>query len=221
MLTLLSVIPPDGKVRKRTNGLFLCDCGKQTTTDLSRAKLGRVKSCGCLFASKKKHGLSHTRFQKIWLGIRERCHKNYRYKTKSKVQKTQMKRYRNLGMDERWLSFKNFISDMYESYLLHVKEYGEKNTSIDRIDNLLGYSKDNCRWATIKEQQRNRSNNRYLSVNGKLMLRQEVIEKYRLKASTFDTRISRGWSVEEAIVVPKNVHKKFFHPTKEMLDKLK
>lgn len=51
---------------------------------------------------------------------------------------------------------------MYESYLKHVKEYGEKNTTIDRIDTNKGYYKENCRWATLQEQDDNRSNTVYV-----------------------------------------------------------
>jgi hypothetical protein len=45
---------------------------------------------------------------------------------------------------------------MWESYEIHVKEYWEKNTTIDRINPNLNYCKENCRWATWKEQSLNK-----------------------------------------------------------------
>lgn len=48
---------------------------------------------------------------------------------------------------------------MWKSYESHVKEFWEKNTTIDRIDTDWDYCKDNCRRATMKEQQNNRRNN--------------------------------------------------------------
>jgi len=44
---------------------------------------------------------------------------------------------------------------MYESYLNHAKEFGEKNTQLDRANNDSGYSKKNCRWVTPKIQANN------------------------------------------------------------------
>ena len=55
-----------------------------------------------------------------------------------------------------WLKFEDFENDMYDSYLIHVSKYWEKDTTIDRINPDWNYCKDNCRWATCKEQTDNR-----------------------------------------------------------------
>lgn len=55
---------------------------------------------------------------------------------------------------------------MYSSYLIHLDKFGKKETTLERIDNEGNYSKENCRWATIKEQARNRSNRVEITLNG-------------------------------------------------------
>ena len=56
-------------------------------------------------------------------------------------------------------------------------------TSIDRIDVQKGYYKENCRWATTKQQQRNKTNTRYLLVNGKQVALMEFAELFSIKKS--------------------------------------
>jgi hypothetical protein len=76
---------------------------------------------------------------------------------------------RGINVCERWLKFENFKEDMYESYLKHVEEFGEKNTSLDRIDVNGNYEPSNCRWVTLEEQNNNRNNNRFIIYNGSKM----------------------------------------------------
>lgn len=124
--------------------IFQCDCWKMKQIRMDSVKQWKTISCGC--KRNYKHWLSWTRFYRIWLWMNQRCYnKNHEA----------YYRYKNINI--LWENFKDFKQDMYSSYLCHSLEYWEKNTTIDRIENFWNYSKDNCRWATRKQQSNNTS----------------------------------------------------------------
>jgi hypothetical protein len=147
----------------RLKWLCLCECGNKVILPGGDIRSGHTRSCGCLqseVTAKRnfKHGMSFCRFNNIFRGIQNRCHNASQVKT--------AKSYFLRGIKNEWKSFEEFRDDMYEEYLKHVELYGEKNTTIDRINSLGNYCKENCRWATIKEQQNNKSSNHFIRLNG-------------------------------------------------------
>jgi hypothetical protein len=72
--------------------------------------------------------------------------------------------------------------------------------SLDRIDGRLGYSPDNCRWATPLEQMQNRRDNRNLGLHGVVLPLRSWAHQLNMNPATIRQRLKRGWSVEAALV---------------------
>lgn len=113
-----------------------CDCGKEVV--IRAYNLPNTKSCGC---KRGTHGGSGTKVYNSWKSMMHRCYKSNDFAW-------HLYGGRGIGVCKQWHDFENFRSDMEKSWF--------KGASIDRIDNSLGYSMQNCRWATSKEQCDNR-----------------------------------------------------------------
>lgn len=71
--------------------------------------------------------------------------------------------------------------------------------SLERKDNDGDYTPDNCKWATQKEQQRNKSSNRLIEYNGETLCLSEWAERLGINLGTLHARLNKhGWSVEKA-----------------------
>ena len=91
-------------------------------------------------------------FKSSWANMRTRT-------TNDNYEKT--KNYKLRGIDSNDFElFIDFYDAMFESYKDHVEKYGIENTTLERIDVDKGYSKENCRWVTWKEQADNKTSNR-------------------------------------------------------------
>ena len=175
----------------KSRWLCLCECGKSSAVIGTQLTLGKTKSCGCLrkITSAKQgranssHGDTGTRLWKIWLGMKGRCARNTRYRS------------RGIVVCDEWLDYACFKrwanNNGYEDFL-----------TIDRIDNDLGYFAENCRWATYKQQERNRANNALLTVNGQTKCLSEWSEITGISAQTLRWRVHGGWRESEMFMNP-------------------
>jgi AraC-like DNA-binding protein len=124
---------------------------------------------------------------KAWKAMKSRCyspansHKTYQIK--------------GITVCDRWKnSFENFLEDM-----------GSKPSpqhSLDRIDNNLGYSKENCRWATDTIQAKNRGDfNIEINYNGETKILKDWAREFNIKYTTLYQRMYRnGLNFEQAIL---------------------
>lgn len=181
----LTAISPNGLDDKgRYLWLCRCDCGNEKTLPIqSLAPGGNTKSCGCLRAENNRkrpvrpsvnvthgessyHKGSRTPEYNTWLAMRQRC-LDPKHST-----------YENYGakgilLCERWArSFEAFLEDMGRKPFARA--------SIDRIDTTKHYEPSNCRWASTRQQQNNRTNNRYAVVEGTRRTAAETIRELGL-----------------------------------------
>lgn len=173
-----------------------CDCGKKGKLVRSEyLRKGGTKSCGCSTGefcrkSKTTHGLSRkaeTRPTFIkWVSMLSRC--------KNKKDKS-FKYYggRGITVCDRWLDFALFFSDMGAAPI---------GMTIERVDNDKGYSPENCRWATIREQANNKRSNRIISAVGLKMTISNWAETVGIPKDTIRTRLEAGWSEYDSLFTP-------------------
>jgi hypothetical protein len=73
---------------------------------------------------------------------------------------------------------------------------------LDRIDNNLGYSPENCRWATKDTHHNNKRDAVVLQWKDKSMTVAQWSRELGMHPKTLGLRIARGWSIEDALTAP-------------------
>ena len=183
----LTVIERSGNSNcRKTMWLCKCDCGNELTVVGENITNGRTKSCGCL-RKERAHGKSDTRLHRIWTGMKTRCYNPNHHEAHNYSG-------RGIAVCDEW---KNSFTAFYA---WAVKNGYADNLTLDRIDNDKGYSPDNCRWVTLREQNSNRRNNHLITHNGKTQTISQWAAELGIKRVTLQARIQRyHWDIEKAL----------------------
>lgn len=159
-----------------------CDCGNSKAVLGESLRNGKTKSCGCFRkestrASFSVHGKCKSAEYQSWQGMHSRC---------SNINNQAYWRYggRGIKVCSRWSSFANFYADMGDKPSVDM--------SIDRIDNDLGYSPENCRWATDSEQSRNKHNTLIVTYKGTSIPVADLADYLKVNYHTFYDRLNKA-----------------------------
>ena len=139
---------------------------------------------------RKTHLMSNQKVYWVWVNMRVRCNKknNPGYKDYGG---------RGITYDPKWETIEGFWEEMKDGY--------REGLTIDRIDNNGDYCKENCRWATPKEQANNRRkqcNSVYLTFKGKTKTMSEWSREIYISVQTLWKRKHDGWSDFKALSTP-------------------
>ena len=156
----------------------------------SALKNGTSTSCGCLRVEltverSRTHGMTKSREYETWHRMKQRCldKNNEHYKDYGA---------RGIRVCFRWLnSFEAFLEDM-----------GPRpgaGYSIERKRVNDDYQPDNCIWATIDVQNRNKRSNVFLEHDGQHKTVAEWARDLGLTQTALHDRLKRGWSIEETV----------------------
>ncbi len=178
-----------GKQNRYVLWLCHCDCGSIIHMTSRRLISGNTQSCGCFRrdATRQRyttHGLRRAPEYQTWANMLIRC--------KRDDKNAKWYRERGIAVCDRWLTdFQAFYDDMGPR--------PSPQHSIERKNNALGYSPENCCWATAIDQNNNRRNNRFLTFNGKTQTVTQWAREIGVTYSTISNRLRSGWPIEKIL----------------------
>lgn len=188
----LTVLGPEFTIKSCRLVVVMCQCGVIKVVRAGEIKRHIILSCGCFHRENqrlvaKTHDSVNEPLYRHWCAMRSRC------------KCTSDGSYgiyggRGIGICEEWDDYVKFRSWSHENgYRLGL--------SIDRIDCNGNYTPSNCRWATHKEQARNRRNNVQLRAFGEEKCIASWAEDHRCSVgeTVLRKRVSAGWDLENAI----------------------
>lgn len=190
-------------IRYSGQSLWLCECkcGYRQKVDSFWLRSGKHGCQKCAKQKRTKHDMSYSPEYRIWRDIIQRC---------CNPNEPNYKRYgaRGINVCDKW-------KDSFEQFYKDVGDRPAKGYELDRINNDGDYELGNVRWATKKQNNRNRRDNRVFTIDGVTKCLSEWCEVNNKKFGCVDGRLRRGWGIERALKEP--VHKEVWANRKNYL----
>jgi hypothetical protein len=180
----------------RQRVLCRCSCGREKWVGKHSLLYGRTTSCGCFSRevsaeSLRKTATVHsgwgTREWNLWWNMNRRC------------QDPSAMGYENYGGRGITVCAEWVGSGGFTAFLEHMGKAPSPQHTLDRLDNEQGYKPGNLRWATPKEQARNRRDNHLITAFGRQQCLAAWAEEVGLSPTTIRYRILKGWVPEDAL----------------------
>lgn len=193
--TVLSELPRVHRKKGRAVRCFLCrcTCGLEKPVLLIVMKRGaHCRKCADALRPRPvnpgTHRQTRTPTYRSWTSMRRRC---------DSPCMPSYPRYggRGITVCDRW-------RDSFEAFIADMGERPSPDHSLDRIDNDGNYEPTNCRWATAKEQMRNRHNTHWITAGGETLSLAEWSERTGLPPGVITKRMERGLSPADAMQQP-------------------
>ena len=105
---------------------------------------------------------------------------------------------RGISVCDRW-RFGDGGATGVECFYADMGDPPFAGASLDREDNDGNYEPGNCRWATDKQQARNRRSNHKIEWEGETICFVELSEKVGIKPQTLRGRIRRGDALDKPV----------------------
>ena len=176
--------------------LCRCSCGLEKSVSRCHIVSGKSTSCGHDRASKTSeaitvHGASRSpdKVYSAWKNAKSRCYDpgNAKYNTYGARGITMYKPWK-----ENFSKFRDYVGS----------PPSEKHT-LGRINNDKGYEPGNLEWQTVKQQNRNKTNNFKITYKGKTQTLTDWAEELSMSRSVLAARLTKlQWPLEKALTTP-------------------
>jgi len=185
----LTVIREIDKLWKNVRYRCVCNCWWECIINRNNLITWTTKSCWCI-RKLKPNSLHHwkywTKIYRAWTWMKNRCNNK-----------------KDVSYKLYWWRWIKCLRNSFDEFKYDMEKWCVDWYSLDRIDVNWNYCKENCRWATPKEQANNRRTNRYITLNWttKTMIQWE--EYLWISRWTIYERLKKWLSYEESLISKK------------------